>query len=128
MWIINLKINPIYNNINELILKIPSIEQTSDNYLKIIKGYLTNEIRLNANNELFKRSFVTKLFSPTEKRTKYILWKLSNPTGELKFDVDEVQTEHIMPQKLSIDWIEYLKQNSGFQKTQSMPFIKIKST
>lgn len=110
------KLDPIYNNINELILKTPSTEKTSDNYLKIIKGYLTNEIRLNANNELFKRSFVTKLFSPTEKRTKYILWKLSNPTGELKFDVDEVQTEHIMPQKLSNDWIEYLKQNSGFSE------------
>ena len=48
-----------------------------------------------------------------EHRTKYILWKFSKPTGETILNMSEIQTEHIMPQTLSEEWCDYLKEKTG---------------
>ncbi len=74
----------------------------------IIKQKLSQEINDNVNDEIFKRNFAARNFKASEQRTKYILWKLSDPTGETFPNIEEIQTEHIMPKTLSNAWIEYL--------------------
>lgn len=81
--------------------------------MKIIKQTLYREIRTNADDEIFKKNFLTKSFLDTGSRTKYILWKLSRPTGETSINIEEIQVEHIMPQKLSNEWISYLRNKTS---------------
>lgn len=102
------KLDSIYHKIcMELKGKIPS------ECVKVIKQELCQEIKRNVDDETFKKSFRSRSFNPAEKRTKYILWKLSQPTGETLLNIGEIQTEHIMPQKLSESWISYLKNITG---------------
>jgi len=70
---------------------------------------LLKEIKNNVDDEIFKRNFSQRHFQPNDTRTKYILWKLSNPTGETMVNIEQIQTEHILPRTLSKKWIEYLK-------------------
>lgn len=77
-----------------------------------IKEKLTKYIN-NVNDEIFKSNFSSRDFKPGESRTKYILWKLSEPTGETILNLKEIHTEHIMPRALSNDWIEYLIKQTG---------------
>lgn len=107
------RLDQIYNNICMGLSKIPEDDKRSENYLEFIRETLTKEIRGNADDEVFKSSILSRKFNPNEKRTKYILWKLSEPTGEMVFDVNEVQTEHIMPQNPRKEWLTYLKRNSS---------------
>jgi len=79
----------------------------------IIKNKLSQEIKNNVNDEIFKRNFSQRAFKPNETRAKYILWKLSKPTGETTLNIKEIQTEHIMPQTLSKDWLRYLKEKTS---------------
>jgi len=79
----------------------------------IIKNKLLQEIKNNADDEIFKRNFSQRAFKPNETRTKYILWKLSRPTGETALNIKEIQTEHVLPQKLSDKWIKYLKEKTS---------------
>jgi len=82
-------------------------------FKEIIKNKLLQEIKNNADDEIFRRNFSQRAFKPNETRTKYILWKLSKPTGETALNIREIQTEHVMPQKLSNEWIEYLKRKTS---------------
>jgi len=79
----------------------------------IIKNKLFQEIRSNADDEIFKRNFSQRAFKSNETRTKYILWKLSKPTGETALNIKEIQTEHILPQTLSNEWVKYLREKTS---------------
>jgi len=102
------RLDQIYNDIcMELKDKQPQ------NFKEVIKNKLIQEIRNNVDDEIFKRNFSQRAFKPTEARTKYILWKLSKPTGETALNIREIQTEHVMPQKLSNEWIDYLEDETS---------------
>jgi len=88
-------------------------EPTVDNSLDIIAEVMGSQINSNADDDLFKRNFSIRSFAPTESRTKYILWMLSSPTGETIIDLNSTETEHIMPKKLSPEWIQYLQELTG---------------
>ena len=79
----------------------------------IIKNKLLQEIKNNADDEIFKRNFSQRTFKPNDTRTKYILWKLSKPTGETALNMKEIQTEHVLPQTLSNEWMKYLKEGTS---------------
>lgn len=102
------KLDPLYNRISITLPKIPE----SKDYKEVIRQ-LFNELQRNAGDIKFSSEFGSREFNPSEPRTKYILWKLSNPTGETILNEDEIQTEHIMPQKLSSEWILYLKDDEN---------------
>ena len=102
------RLDKIYNDIcMELKDKQPQ------EFKEIIKNKLLQEIKNNADDEIFRRNFSQRAFKPNETRTKYILWKLSKPTGETALNIREIQTEHVMPQTLSDEWIEYLKRKTS---------------
>lgn len=107
------RLDQIYNNICMNLSEIPKDSNSSKNYLELIKEILTKEIRGNADDGIFKSNFLSRTFNSNDKRTKYILWKLSEPSEEMIFDVNVVQTEHIMPQNLRKEWIKYLMRNSS---------------
>lgn len=102
------RLDQIYNDIcMELKDKKPQ------EFKEIVRNKLVQEIENNADDEIFRRNFRQRAFKPNETRTKYILWKLSKPTGETALNIREIQTEHVMPQTLSNEWIEYLKRNTS---------------
>jgi len=78
-----------------------------------ISQILSEEIKNKVDDETFKKKFASQHFKPNESRTKYILWKLSKPTGETLINIGEIHTEHIMPQTLSTQWIDYLKKETS---------------
>jgi len=102
-------LDTIYNDISTEI-------STSTNSIQSIKDKLNNEIKKNVDDTIFENNFIKRAFKPSEKRTKYILWRLSKPTGETMINIGEIWTEHIMPQTLSKDWIEYLKKKTGLSE------------
>lgn len=102
------RLDQIYNDMCIGLSKLTTYE-----YIDYIRDSFSKEIFKNTDDETFKRNFITKKFTPNDRRTKYIIWKLSDPTGETIFDINEVQTEHIMPRNLSKDWISYLKRKSS---------------
>ncbi|MCX6732912.1 MAG: DUF4357 domain-containing protein, partial [Candidatus Roizmanbacteria bacterium] len=64
-------------------------------------------------DSMFLSAFQKEFGKPGDTRTKYIIWKLGNPAGEISLNFDEVHTEHIMPQTLSEGWVQNLEQASG---------------
>lgn len=90
----------------------------------VVKQKLSQEIRNNVDDEIFKSSFSSRSFKATEPRTKYILWKLSKPTGETSFNIKEIQTEHIMPKTLSDAWINYLTREMSKSKGEIVALHK----
>jgi uncharacterized protein with ParB-like and HNH nuclease domain len=105
----NSRLDQIYNEMCVGLSKITKKEE----YIDYIRDSFSKEIFKSTDDETFKRYFTSKKFNASDKRTKYIIWKLSDPTGETVFDINEIQTEHIMPKSLSKDWIAYLKRNSS---------------
>jgi uncharacterized protein with ParB-like and HNH nuclease domain len=99
-------LDTIYNDISTS--SIPILES--------VKNRLNKEIKENVDDTVFENNFVKRSFKPSEKRTKYIHWRLSKPTGETMINIGEIWTEHIMPQTLSKDWIEYLKNKTGLSE------------
>lgn len=98
------KLDQIYN---EICIELQN--RRSEEFKKIISQRLYQEIiKNNIDDEIFKKSFALRNFKANERRTKYILWKLSEPTGETIFNINEIHVEHIMPKNLSSDWIDYL--------------------
>jgi hypothetical protein len=91
---------------NEICLELNNTE--SKDFKNIIAKKLYEEIKNNVNDEIFKANFSMRDFAPNQSRTKYILWKLSEPTGETILNVKEIETEHILPQKLNNNWKVYL--------------------
>ena len=109
------KLDQIYNSMCNGLSQIDK-----EDYLDYIKEAFSKEIMLNADDERFKRNFISKKFTPNEKRTKYILWKLSDPTGETNLNINNVQTEHIMPQKLSKEWKEELAKDYNNEEIEAL--------
>lgn len=101
------RLNDIYNRIcSKLDLgnpeEIPNIVE--DEYLASASSI---------SDSTFHSAFQEEFAQPSATRTKYILWKLGNPAGEVSLNFDEVHTEHIMPQTLSNDWISDLEKGSA---------------
>lgn len=113
------RLDQIYNEIcMELQNKNPA------EFKNVIKQKLSQEIENNVNDEIFKRSFSSRNFKANEPRTKYILWKLSKPTGETSLNTKEIQTEHIMPKTLSKDWIKYLETKTSKSREEIIALYK----
>jgi uncharacterized protein with ParB-like and HNH nuclease domain len=91
---------------NEICLELDKTE--SKDFKNIIAKKLYEEIKNNVNDEIFKANFSMRDFAPNQSRTKYILWKLSEPTGETILNLKEIETDHILPQKLNENWKNYL--------------------
>jgi len=100
------RLDQIYNGI---CMGLPSANPNE--FVSFIKSKFDSEIKSNVDDEVFKRNFINRSFNPSDSRTKFILWKLSEPTGETFINITEVETEHILPQTLSDDWVDYLKTN-----------------
>ena len=107
------RLDQIYNDICTEISGL-SHEEIVDH----IKQVFTLDIKRDADDETFKRKIISRPFSANAKRTKYILWRLSNPTGETIPNITNLETEHIMPQRLSNKWFEYLKETTLMSKDQ----------
>jgi len=113
------KLDQIYN---EICMDLEDIRPQE--YDGIIKQRLIQEIRSNADDETFRRSFAQRSFRPTESRTKFILWRLSEPTGETILNIKEIHTEHILPQNLSSDWLSYLRGKTSKTENEIKAFYK----
>jgi len=97
------KLDSIYNKI---CIELSNLEPTE--FVNHIHDVLSNEIKNNTEDNLFKRNFEKLPLKPGERRSKYILWKLSQPTGETIMNINEIQTEHIMPKNLNRQWKQYI--------------------
>lgn len=102
------RLDQIYNDIC-LELK----DKRPEDFKAIIRDRLHRELENSADDEIFKRSFSQRSFRPNDNRTKYILWRLSRPTGETTLNLSEIHTEHILPQTLSSNWVKYLEQKTS---------------
>ena len=104
------RLTEIYNRMCAKLSAIPAREA-----LKMIEDeYLSwaSQIKDSAFHSAFQEVFG----KPADTRTKYIIWKLGNPAGEISLNFDEVHTEHIMPQTLSSEWLADLEKASGMDK------------
>ena len=98
------RLDQIYNEICD------GLEQKNpQEYKDYIEGKLSRYIKEYVDDEIFKHNFASRNFKFSEKRTKYILWKLFNPSGETILDINEIETEHIMPQTMSEQWMDCLQ-------------------
>lgn len=97
------RLDDIYNKIA---LKIGNKNLNYEDILKIVKN-VYQEFSGNINDDYFMSHFSNNPFRPSDTRTKYILWKLSKPTGETIMNISDIQTEHIIPQKLNTEWKVY---------------------
>jgi len=107
------KLDQIYNEICDGLK-----QKNHSEYFNYIEGKLSRYVKENVDDELFKRNFTSRNFKFGEQRTKYILWKLDYPTDETILDINEIETEHIMPQTLSEQWINYIQSQTGFDKNK----------
>lgn len=87
-------------------LRKPENSGTEENVLKTINGKFQPYFD-QVSDKRFCESFAANSFAPSDKRTKYILWRLSNPSGETDPDWKKVETEHVMPQEIA-NWEAYL--------------------
>lgn len=100
--------NRICNKINLTNSKdIPNIVE--DEYLAVASSI---------SDSIFQAAFQNEFAQPSATRTKYIIWKLGNPAGEISLNFDEVHTEHIMPQTLSREWVSDLEISSGLEESE----------
>ncbi|WP_100958619.1 DUF262 and DUF1524 domain-containing protein [Helicobacter pylori] len=86
-----------------------------DEYFKSLKahfGYLTEKQRFPDDDE-FKDSFTTKELCSSNKteKARYYLERLENFDTEEPVNTEECTTEHIMPQKLDLEWERDLGEN-----------------
>lgn len=101
------RLNEIYNRICS---KLNSVEMLK------MSDFIEQEFLSWASpikDSAFVSSFQEAFGKPGDTRTKFIIWKLGNPAGEISLNFDEVHTEHIMPQTLSDEWIKELEKSSG---------------
>lgn len=96
---------------NDICMGLSDIQ--NDEIISYIDNALVKEQRGKVDDEIFRRNFSARQFKSSEPRTKYILWKLSKPTGETLLNFGEIQTEHILPQTLSQEWKDYLIKETG---------------
>jgi len=105
---------------NEICHDLSTTSNSTDSMgiLHSIMSRLDKEIKANVDYTVFKDNFLKRPFKPSERRTTYILWRLSKPTGETTININEIQTEHIMPQTLSNDWIKYLEDKTNLSENE----------
>ena len=105
---------------NEICYDLSTTSNSTDSteILLSIMSKLDSEIKTNVDDTVFRDNFFKRTFKTSERRTKYILWRLSKPTGETTININEIQTEHIMPQTLSNDWIKYLKDKTNLSENE----------
>lgn len=97
---------------NDICMSLNNIKP--QDFKATIKDILQKVIsKNNVDDNTFKENFKARPFKPDETRTKYILWKLSKPTGETTINIKQIQTEHVMPQKLSNKWLNHLKEKTS---------------
>lgn len=104
------RLSDIYNR---MCMKIASTE-VSEISKMIEDEYISESSPIK--DSIFHASFQESFGKPADRRTKYIIWKLGNPTGEISLNVDEIHTEHIMPQTLNEDWFLDLEKLSGMDR------------
>jgi uncharacterized protein with ParB-like and HNH nuclease domain len=109
------RLDQIYNEICDGLK-----QKNPDEYLEYIEGKLSRYVKEYVDDEIFKRNFVSRSFKFGEQRTKYILWKLNDPTptGETILNMNEIETEHIMPQTLNPEWFDCLQSQTGLDNNQ----------
>jgi hypothetical protein len=98
---------------NDICMELP--KHQPNEYDGLVQSTFSRELRGKADDTNFEHNFTVRSFKPSEDRTKYILWKLSKPTGETTLNLAEVQTEHIMPQTLDDAWKTILSIEAGNQ-------------
>ncbi len=106
----NSRLSDIYNR---MCIKLNSTDVNE------IPEMIENEYLLSASpikDSMFHTAFQEAFGKPADTRTKYILWKLGEPSAETSLNVDEIHTEHIMPQTLSDEWFSDLEKSSGKDK------------
>ncbi len=104
------RLNDIYNQICTKLRLDNSdgiLSDIEDNYLSWASPI---------NDSVFKASFQKEFAQFSASRTKYIIWKLGKPAGEVSLNFDEVHTEHILPQTLNDEWIFELEKSSEMSK------------
>jgi len=111
------RLDTIYNEICNDLSAISNYPD-SKRILQSIRSRLDREIKMNVDNSIFKSNFLKRSFKPSERRTKYVLWRLSKPTGETMININDIQTEHIMPQTLSSDWVKYLQDKTSLTESE----------
>ena len=98
---------------NRMCIKLGSVEMSEISNM-IEHEYLSWASSIK--DSVFHSAFQEEFGKPADTRTKYIIWKLGNPAGEVSLNFDEVHTEHIMPQTLSDEWFSDLEKSSGMEK------------
>lgn len=98
------RLDSIYNKMSNTLSDIKDETQA----LTVIRNNYNEALKL-VDDDTFFKNFKNNAFKSSETRTKFMLWKLSEPTGETILNIDELQTDHIMPKKLSSDWIQHIK-------------------
>ncbi|MCX7909835.1 MAG: DUF262 domain-containing HNH endonuclease family protein [Ignavibacteria bacterium] len=83
----------------------------AENIKNKIIDKLYNIISENADDNIFTQSLLKREILWNETRSKFILWKLSMPSGENIPDFNNIHIEHIMPRKLTHQWITEISQN-----------------
>jgi len=112
---------------NEICMELSSRFSNSSSPIEVlqsIKERLDREVKTNVDDTAFQRNFLKRAFKPSERRTKYLLWKLSKRTGETTVNISEIQTEHIMPKTLSPEWGKYLEDKTGLDQTKILEWHK----
>jgi len=118
------RLSDIYNRI---CIKLEQVEP--DHFFDFIESeYISWSSPIN--DTAFKSAFSEEFAQPSASRTKYIIWKLGKPAGEVSLNFDEVHTEHIMPQTISREWMLALETTSGqneenIRKTHNILINKI---
>ncbi|XDD55941.1 DUF1524 domain-containing protein [Leptospira sp. WS4.C2] len=63
--------------------------------------------------DLFIHNFSNNEFNPSDTRTKYILWRLENLSDATSANIENINTEHIMPKTLTTEWKNSLLKEIG---------------
>jgi uncharacterized protein with ParB-like and HNH nuclease domain len=110
------RLNDIYNR---LCAKVASAEPKQ--VVSIVEDeYLTWAAPVN--DSVFVSAMQEEFPQFSSARTKYIIWKLHNSSGETSLNFDAVHTEHILPQTLSVDWLKYLQEKTQLEKNNVNDF------
>lgn len=103
--------NPICINFDNP-QKLPDIETSISNYFKDKTKHIDDAV--------FENYFTNRSFKGSERRTKYILWRLNNKAfaGAVTLNADNVNTEHVLPKNLTEKWEHYLSSATGASSTE----------
>lgn len=110
IWICRIKTDKYDRIYNDICVELSELkEYTPDDIFKIIKKRFDRAIQDNASDDIFEKSFINYSTKQPGSRMRFLLYKLSKPTGENIPDFSEIDMEHIIPRSKNEDWINYLK-------------------